>query len=80
MCLLPPACLADSNGSRPCNLTKPWDDRFFGARGQSVAGALADAGLTLNDGPLFAIELMPLVAASEVATCPLHERDRHLLG
>ena len=53
---------------------------FLCGAGQSLADALADAGLTLADKPLLAIELMPLMPAGQVATCPLHERDRWMLG
>jgi hypothetical protein len=54
----------------------PYRRAFLWGYGQSLADALADAKLTLEDGPLLAIELMP---AGDV-TCPLHDRDRHLLA
>jgi hypothetical protein len=41
---------------------------FLWPAGQSLDEALADAGLSLADKPLFATEL-------DGAVCPLHERD-----
>ena len=48
---------------------------FLWPAGQSLADALADAGLRLGDGPLLAIELVGL----DQPPCPIHERDGHLL-
>jgi hypothetical protein len=44
---------------------------FLWGAGQSLDEALAHAGLSLADKPLFAIELVAL----DGSVCPLHERD-----
>lgn len=47
---------------------------FLWFAGQSLADALAIKGLSLDDEDVLAIEI---VGHSH---CPIHERDRHLLG
>lgn len=49
---------------------------FLWPAGHSLADALALAGLSLDDKPLFAIRLVGL----NQPPCPLYERDAHLLG
>ena len=53
---------------------------FFWYRGQSLAAALSNAGLTLGDKPLMAIRLTGVIPGeTEPRPDPLYERDRHLL-
>lgn len=49
---------------------------FLWFHGQSLDDALDAAGLSLDDGPLFAIEIMGVTAKNVEPVCPLHERDR----
>lgn len=48
---------------------------FLWGHGQPLAEALADAGLTLEDKPLFAIRLEPPGDVPD----PMYEQDRMLL-
>ena len=53
---------------------------FLWGTGQSLADALADAKLTLDDKPLFPIRLIGVEpGGEEQPECPLYLRDRHLL-
>jgi hypothetical protein len=53
---------------------------FLWASGQSLAEALGDAKLTLDDKPLFAIRLIGVEPGRlDEPECPLYLRDRHLL-
>ena len=53
---------------------------FLWGTGQSLANALADASLTLDDKPLFAIRLIGVKPGFvDQPECPHYLRDRHLL-
>ncbi|MCK9543967.1 MAG: hypothetical protein M0R03_18260 [Novosphingobium sp.] len=49
-------------------------------QGRPLTAALADAGLTLDDKPLFAIRLVGVrPGEKEPRIDPAYERDRHLV-
>jgi hypothetical protein len=48
---------------------------FLWPAGQAFDEALAFAGLSLAEGPLFAIELVPLKPGGGDEDCPVHERS-----
>jgi hypothetical protein len=59
---------------------KDWGRPFLWGPGVPLAGALNDAGLTLDDKPLLAIRLVGVhPGETEPRPDPVHERDMHLL-
>ncbi len=53
---------------------------FLWVQGRPLTAALADAGLTLDDKPLFAIRLVGVrPGEKEPRIDPAYERDRHLV-
>jgi hypothetical protein len=53
---------------------------FLWCWGRPLADALADAKLTLDDGPFFAIRLVPVSPiGGHLGEDPLYERDKHFL-
>ncbi|MCK9541577.1 MAG: hypothetical protein M0R03_06045 [Novosphingobium sp.] len=53
---------------------------FLWTQGRPLADALADAGLTLDDKPLFAIRLEGVRPGDEEPRVdPIYERDKHLV-